>query len=151
MGTVATRPGEIFIHSFLWECCSSGLKPSVTHKYPYSKHQPLLCQHLSSSDTRVVFTCSYLPFFDVPAIPFSYLPFHPRVAHQTSPAWVCADRKPTDRLPGHSERSWASFTRPLEETVSQQIHSGGWAPQSAPLMGQGSNKGGFAAVSCWVS
>lgn len=30
-------------------------------KTPYSKHQPLLCQQLSSSDSGVVFTCSYLP------------------------------------------------------------------------------------------
>lgn len=99
MHALTTRAPEVFIYSCgnaahrLW-------KPSVTHKKPYSKHQPLLCQQFSPVLTFL---------FCVPAIPFSRLPFHPRVAHQTSPAWVCADRKPTDRLPGHSERSWASL------------------------------------------
>lgn len=144
MVTVTTRPGEIFIHSsgnvahLVWNHLSP-IKPLILN----TSH---CCANSYPPLTRVLFSPVLTFLFYVPAIPFSHLPFHPRVAHQTSLAWVCADRKPTDRLPGHSEKSWASFTRPLEETVSQQIHSGGCATQSAPLTEQGSNKGGFACI-----
>lgn len=48
-------------------------------------------------------------------------------------AWLCADKQPTDKLPGHSGRSRASLHEALEETVSQRIHSGDWAAQSGPF------------------
>lgn len=69
-----------------------------------------------------LFPCLFISFH--PFLSPFHLSSHPHAAHQASLVWLCADRKPTDKLPGHSEGSRASLHEALEQTLSQQIHSG---------------------------